>query len=105
MRAAKGVSQYAHRAAGFGARNRDIDLFVVEALFTTGTNVNFDPAVLEKMLRKAAEFYEREIRNIVDSLASIIEPFLIICLGGIVGAILIALYYPVFMIGRLISGH
>ena len=57
---------------------------------------------VDDLLRKAAEFYEREIRNVVDSLAAIIEPFLIIILGGIVGSILIALYLPVFMIGKLI---
>ena len=56
------------------------------------------------LLRKAAEFYEREIRNTVDSLSSIIEPFLIICLGSIVGAILIALYLPIFSIGKLVGG-
>jgi len=59
---------------------------------------------VDVLLRKAAEFYEREIRNVVDSLAAIIEPALIIVLGGIVGGILIALYLPVFMIGRLV-GH
>jgi type IV pilus assembly protein PilC len=53
-------------------------------------------------LNKAAEFYDKEIRNIVDSLASIIEPILIVILGGIVGSILIALYLPVFSIGKLI---
>jgi type IV pilus assembly protein PilC len=58
---------------------------------------------VDELLRKAAEFYEREIRNIVDSLAAIIEPFLIIILGGIVGVILIALYFPIFMIGQLIQ--
>jgi type IV pilus assembly protein PilC len=56
------------------------------------------------LLRKAAEFYEREIRNTVDSLSSIIEPFLIICLGSIVGSILIALYLPIFSIGKLVGG-
>ena len=40
----KGISQYAHLAALLGARDHDIDLFVVESLFTTVTNVNFDPA-------------------------------------------------------------
>jgi type IV pilus assembly protein PilC len=58
---------------------------------------------VDVLLRKAAEFYEREIRNVVDSLAAIIEPFLIIILGGIVGLILIALYFPIFMIGKLIG--
>ncbi len=58
---------------------------------------------VDTLLVKASEFYEREVRNIVDSLAAIIEPFLIIILGGIVGAILIALYLPIFMIGKLLQ--
>jgi len=57
---------------------------------------------IDELLNKAAEFYDKEIRNIVDSLASIIEPILIVILGGIVGSILIALYLPVFSIGKLI---
>ncbi|MBN1982875.1 MAG: type II secretion system F family protein [Chitinivibrionales bacterium] len=58
---------------------------------------------VDDLLCKAAFFYEREIRNTVDSLASIIEPFMIIILGAIVGAILIALYMPVFMLGKLVK--
>jgi len=60
---------------------------------------------VDELLRKAAEFYEREIKNTVDSLAAIIEPVLIIILGGIVGTILICLYLPVFSIGKAITGH
>jgi type IV pilus assembly protein PilC len=60
---------------------------------------------VDELLRKAAEFYEREIKNTVDSLAAIIEPVLIIILGGIVGGILICLYLPVFSIGKVISAH
>lgn len=52
--AAQGISQYAHRARKLGARNRDVDVFVVEALFTTVTNVNFDPERLGRLLRKAS---------------------------------------------------
>ncbi len=40
---AKSVSRYAHRAREMGVRDRELDLFVIEALFTTVTNVNFDP--------------------------------------------------------------
>ncbi len=60
---------------------------------------------VDELLRKAAEFYEREIKNTVDSLAAIIEPVLIIVLGGIVGGILICLYLPVFSIGKIIGEH
>ena len=52
--AAKGISQYANRARQLGAKDNAVDVFVVEALFTTVTNVNFDAARLEDMIRKAA---------------------------------------------------
>jgi len=55
MHAAKGISMYAHRAREQGVKDRAVDVFVVEALFTTVTNVNFDPERLEGVLRKAAE--------------------------------------------------
>ncbi|MBD3420956.1 MAG: type II secretion system F family protein [Chitinivibrionales bacterium] len=58
---------------------------------------------IDALLRKAADFYERDIRITVDSLASIIEPFLIVTLGGIVGAVMIALYLPIFKVGQLMN--
>lgn len=58
---------------------------------------------VDELLRKAAEFYEREIKNTVDTIAAIIEPVLIIILGGIVGSIIICLYLPVFSMGKMIT--
>ncbi len=52
--AAKGISQYAHRARALGKSDREVDVFVVQALFTTVTNVNFDPARLQQLLLRAA---------------------------------------------------
>ncbi|PIU17665.1 MAG: hydroxylamine reductase [Elusimicrobia bacterium CG08_land_8_20_14_0_20_59_10] len=49
---AKGISMYAHRAAKAGRRDRDIDVFVTEALFTTVTNVNFDAGKIGQLIRK-----------------------------------------------------
>ncbi len=49
---AMGVSQYAHRARAFGVVDAQADRYVVEALFTTVTNVNFDPHRLEGILRQ-----------------------------------------------------
>lgn len=57
--ACKGIAQYAHRARQLGAIDRAIDRFVVEALFTTVTNVNFDPVRLEGWLVRAAEMRDR----------------------------------------------
>jgi hydroxylamine reductase len=52
--ASKGISKYANRARQLGAKDREIDLFIVEALFSTMTNVSFDPSRFEGMLHKAA---------------------------------------------------
>jgi hydroxylamine reductase len=57
--ATEGIAQYAHRARRLGAKDRQIDVFVVEALFTTVTNVNFDPQRLGAMLKQAARLRDR----------------------------------------------
>ena len=44
VHAAKGIAQYNHRARPLGAKDRAVDRFILEALFTTVTNVNFDAA-------------------------------------------------------------
>ncbi len=59
IHAIKGISQYAHRARGLGSKDPEIDLFVVEALFTTTTNVNFDPARIQATIQKAAQIREK----------------------------------------------
>jgi len=53
IHAAEGISMYAHRAVQLGVRDREIDLFVIEALFSTVTNVDFDPERLQTFLIKA----------------------------------------------------
>jgi len=59
VHAAKGISMYAHRARALGAIDREVDVFVVEALFSTITNVNFDPARLGDTLARAGRMKER----------------------------------------------
>jgi hydroxylamine reductase len=56
---AKGISQYAHRAREAGAKDRDVDVFVPEALFSTLTNVNFDPGRLSGLIARAVEVRDR----------------------------------------------
>ncbi len=53
MHATKGLSAYAHRARGLGATSAAIDLFTLEALFTTVTNVNFDAAKVAGLVHQA----------------------------------------------------
>ncbi|MGC8861161.1 MAG: hydroxylamine reductase [Armatimonadota bacterium] len=49
----KGIAMYAHRARSFGAINRGVDVFTVEALFATVTNVDFDPERIAELIYKA----------------------------------------------------
>ena len=50
----KGISMYAHRAALLGEQDPAVNKYVIEALFTTITNVNFDPLRLEGIIRQGA---------------------------------------------------
>ncbi|MHB1000464.1 MAG: hydroxylamine reductase [Armatimonadota bacterium] len=76
--AAKGISMYAHRARQFGAIDHDVDLFVVKALFTTVTNVDFDPERLKGWLFEAAEIRDRArdlYNNSTDSPETLTLPY------------------------------
>jgi len=59
VHAVKGIAQYAHRARQAGKKDAQIDRFVMEGLFSTVTNVNFDPARLEELLRRAGVMLEK----------------------------------------------
>jgi type IV pilus assembly protein PilC len=55
-----------------------------------------ESGALDHMLFKCAEFYEEEVSNAVDSLASLLEPLMMVILGTVVGGIVVALYLPIF---------
>jgi type IV pilus assembly protein PilC len=53
---------------------------------------------LDKMLMKVADFYEDEVEQAVKALTSIMEPIMILLLGGMVGSILLSMYLPMFAV-------
>jgi hydroxylamine reductase len=57
--ALKGVSQYAHRARLLDAADPEIDAFIIEAIFATLTNVNFDADRIEELVYKAVEIRDQ----------------------------------------------
>lgn len=59
---------------------------------------------LDEMLIKVSEFYEDEVDLAVKTLLSMIEPIMIVGIGGIVGFIVIAMYLPVFDMASLVGG-
>ncbi len=57
---------------------------------------------VETMLGKVADFYEEEVDNAVDSLASLIEPSIMAILGVLVSGLIVAMYLPIFMLGSVL---
>ena len=57
---------------------------------------------LDSMLSKVADFFEAEVDDAVDALASLIEPLIIVILGVLVGGMVIAMYLPIFKLGQVV---
>jgi type IV pilus assembly protein PilC len=53
---------------------------------------------IDKMLMKVADFYENEVEESVKALTSLMEPLMIVVLGGMVGSIIVGMYLPIFSI-------
>ncbi|MDP1899402.1 MAG: type II secretion system F family protein [Rubrivivax sp.] len=57
---------------------------------------------LDHMLGKAAEFYEDEVDEMVKGLSSLMEPFIIVILGVLIGGIVVSMYLPIFKLGSVV---
>jgi type IV pilus assembly protein PilC len=57
---------------------------------------------LDAMLSKVADFFEQEVDEAVDSLSSLMEPMIMVVLGGLIGAIVVAMYLPIFKLGQAV---
>ncbi len=60
-----------------------------------------ESGALDSMLTKVAEFYEREVDDAVAGLSSLLEPLIMVILGGIIGTIVVAMYLPIFRMGSV----
>jgi type IV pilus assembly protein PilC len=66
------------------------------------TAIGEEAGALDAMLFKVAEFYEQEVNNAVDALASLIEPLIVVMLGVIVGSMVVAMYLPIFKLASVV---
>ena len=71
---------------------------VFPSMVTQMIAVGEDSGSLEQMLNKIADFYEAEVQSTTEQLTSLIEPLMIGVIGTIIGAMIIALYMPIFTI-------
>ncbi|NJK40918.1 MAG: type II secretion system F family protein [Acaryochloridaceae cyanobacterium SU_2_1] len=76
---------------------------VFPVLATQMINVGEETGEIDKMLMKVADFYEDEVEQAVKAMTSVMEPLMIVVLGGMVGSILIAMYLPMFKIFDLVK--
>jgi len=61
-----------------------------------------ESGALDAMLFKVAEFYEEEVNNAVDSLASLLEPLIMVVIGTLVGSMVIGMYLPIFKLASTV---
>jgi type IV pilus assembly protein PilC len=73
---------------------------MVTQLVATGEESGTLPA----MLGRAATYYEQQVDQSVATISSLIEPIMIVVMGGIAGGVILALYLPIFNLGRAIKG-
>ena len=66
------------------------------------TSIGEESGSLDHMLGKAAEFYEDEVDEMVKGLSSLMEPFIIVILGVLIGGIVISMYLPIFKLGAVV---
>ncbi len=75
---------------------------VFPAMVCQMISVGESTGALDAMLQKIADFYEEEVDQAVDNLTSLIEPFMLVFLGVVIGGLVIAMYLPIFkMAGAL----
>ncbi len=62
-----------------------------------------EAGALDTMLFKVAEFYEQEVNNSVDALASLLEPMIMVVIGVLVGSMVIGMYLPIFKLAAVVG--
>jgi type IV pilus assembly protein PilC len=58
---------------------------------------------MDEMLTSIAKYYQEEFESVVEGLTSMIEPLMIVFVGGMIGAMVVALYLPIFSAGDAIG--
>ena len=71
-------------------------------MVTQMTAIGEEAGALDTMLFKVADYYEQEVNNAVDALASLLEPVIMVFIGVLVGGMVVAMYLPIFKLAATI---
>ncbi len=72
-------------------------------MFVQMVGVGEQAGTLEKMLNKVADAYEREVESAVMGMTALIEPIMIVGMGGVVGVIILSILLPIFEMNQMIG--
>ncbi|PRC91396.1 type II secretion system F family protein [Solimicrobium silvestre] len=72
-------------------------------MVTQMVSIGEESGSLDAMLGKVADFYEEEVDEAVASISSLMEPIIMVFLGVIIGALVIAMYLPIFKLGAVVG--
>jgi len=75
---------------------------IFPSMVTQMVSIGEESGALDQMLSKVAEFYEDEVDVAVASLSSLMEPIIMVILGGLIGGLVIAMYLPIFKLGSVV---
>ena len=79
---------------------QNVDIF--PNMVTQMVSIGEESGSLDAMLGKVADFYEEEVDEAVDSLASLMEPMIMAILGVLIGGLVVAMYLPIFKLGAVV---
>lgn len=68
------------------------------------TAIGEESGALDSMLSKVADFFEAEVDDAVDAMASLMEPIIMVVLGTLIGGLVVAMYLPIFKMGAVVGG-
>lgn len=72
-------------------------------MVTQMINVGESVGALDQMLEKIADFYDEEVDQAVENLTAMIEPFMMVFLGGMIGGLVVSMYLPIFKMASVVS--
>ena len=98
--ATKRIQQEVSTGTGLTVAMQNANVFPSMVLQMTA--IGEESGALDAMLSKVADFFEAEVDEAVEALSSLMEPLIMVVLGGLIGGLVVAMYLPIFKMGSAV---
>jgi type IV pilus assembly protein PilC len=98
--ATESIRNAVHNGTSLTVAMENTELF--PNLVTQMVSIGEESGSLDQMLNKVADFYENEVDEAVTAISSLMEPFIIVILGILIGGLVVALYLPILKLGAVV---